>query len=57
MKAIEVEQWSRNLTKVVRRSRALRRAESRLGGRRPNLATRAELRALVRAIEAGRGAS
>jgi len=54
MKALDVELWSRCITKVVRRSRPMRRAEARMGGRRPNLATRAEMRALVRAIEAAR---
>ena len=55
MKPLEVELWSRCITKVVRRSRTMRRAESRMGARRPNLGTRAEMRALVRALEASRG--
>lgn len=54
MKALEVELWSRCITKAVRRSRTMRRAESRIGARRPNLATRAEVRALVRALESSR---
>ena len=36
-------------------ARTIRRAESRLGARRPNLATRADVWALVRALEASRG--
>ena len=55
MKPLEVEIWSRCITKVVRRSRTIRRAESRLGARRPNLATRADVWALVRALEVSRG--
>ena len=55
MKPLEVELWSRCITKVVRRSRSIRRAESRIGTRRPNLATRADVWALVRALEASRG--
>jgi hypothetical protein len=54
MKALEVELWSSHFTKAVRRSRPMRRAEERLGARRPTIATRADVRALVRAIEASR---
>ena len=54
MKALDIELWSRHVTKAVRRSRPMRRAETRLGARRPTMATRADARALMRAIEACR---